>query len=458
MVLLPGITGSVLQKDGSDVWALSGSGIAKALGTLGGSIDSLLLEGDDPDSDDLGDGVTAPRLIGDTHLIPGLWKIDGYTKVSQAIQSEFDVTPGVNFFEFPYDWRRDNRVHARRLAREGREWLKRWRQSSGNDDAKLILIGHSMGGLVSRAFLELEEGWRDTRLLLTFGTPYRGSLNAVGFLVNGMKKRLGPITLANLTDLLRSFTSVYQLLPVYECVDTGDGTLHRVAELDLPGVDPERARAALAFHHAIRDAVEEHRKDQAYLDGGYTIKPLTGYFQPTAQSALVTGGGVDLLRTYEGTDRGGDGTVPAVSATPLELSNMNREVYVREKHASVQNADFSLDQVIGLIQNIGFDQAQIFAPGSEVALDVEDAYTVEEPVTVRAQAGLEWAELAAAVRDADTNAVVADGPLGTAADGWREAAFGPLSAGTYRVTVTGGPQIASVTDVFAVVEPGADVG
>ena len=30
---------------------------------------------------------------------------------------------GENFFEFPYDWRRDNRVAARRLQRESREWL-----------------------------------------------------------------------------------------------------------------------------------------------------------------------------------------------------------------------------------------------------------------------------------------------------------------------------------------------
>jgi pimeloyl-ACP methyl ester carboxylesterase len=39
---------------------------------------------------------------------------------------------------------------------------------------KLILVGHSMGGLVARYFLECLEGWRDTRRLVTFGTPYRG--------------------------------------------------------------------------------------------------------------------------------------------------------------------------------------------------------------------------------------------------------------------------------------------
>ena len=190
IVLLPGITGSVLQKNGRDVWAVSGSSALNALLTLGDSIRELALDEDPPDVDDLGDGVTATRVIHDIHLIPGLWKIDGYTKVVERVQATFDVTPGANFFEFAYDWRRDNRVAARKLAREGRAWLAAWRQRSGNDEAQLILVGHSMGGIVSRYFLECLDGWRDTRLLVTFGTPYRGSLNALGFLANGFEKKL----------------------------------------------------------------------------------------------------------------------------------------------------------------------------------------------------------------------------------------------------------------------------
>ena len=211
IVLLPGITGSVLAKDGKDVWALSGGAAMKSLLSLGGSIKDLELHGDDPDADDLGDGITAPRVMPDTHLIPGLWKIDGYGKIAATIKEQFDITPGANFFEFPYDWRRDNRASARRLARQSHDWLKAWRERTGNADAKLILLGHSMGGLVARHFLEVLDGWKDTRLLITFGTPYRGSLNALDFIANGLTKKLGPVTLINLTNLLRSFTSVYQL-------------------------------------------------------------------------------------------------------------------------------------------------------------------------------------------------------------------------------------------------------
>ena len=117
VVLLPGITGSVLQKNGKDVWGPSGGAILRALMSGGKSIRDLALGGaDDPNVDDLGDGVTAPALVPDVRLIPGFWKIDGYTKVRETLSRMFSLTLGENYFELPYDWRRDNRVAARRLA------------------------------------------------------------------------------------------------------------------------------------------------------------------------------------------------------------------------------------------------------------------------------------------------------------------------------------------------------
>ena len=240
VVLLPGILGSVLEKDGKDMWAMSPGAAFRALLSLGGSIKGLALDGDDPDADDLGDGVIATRLLPDLHLVPGLWKIDGYGAIAKAMRDQFELIDGQNYFEFPYDWRRDNRVHGRRLARQAHDWLAAWRTSSGNSDAKLILLAHSMGGLVSRAFLELFDGWKDTRALITFGTPYRGSLNALSFLNHGMRKGIGPVGL-DLTDFLRSLTSVYQLLPIYPSVVTPDGATVRVAETTIEGVDAARA-------------------------------------------------------------------------------------------------------------------------------------------------------------------------------------------------------------------------
>lgn len=125
----------------------------------------MALGGDDPNVDDLGDGIRATRLVPDAHLIPGLVKIDGYSAMVRLITDTFKVQRGsidddgpANFFEFPYDWRRDNRVAARQLKTLIDRRLSQWRAFSGADDAKVILLAHSMGGLVARHYLEMLDG------------------------------------------------------------------------------------------------------------------------------------------------------------------------------------------------------------------------------------------------------------------------------------------------------------
>ena len=455
VVLIPGITGSVLQKDGKDVWAFSGGAAIRALLSLGGSIEGLELQGDDPDVDDL-DGVTATRVMPDIHLIPGLWKIDGYGKISETIRREFDVQTGVNFFEFPYDWRRDNRAAARKLARESHDWLKAWRERSGNDDAKLILVVHSMGGLIARHFLEVLDGWRDTRSLISFGTPYRGSLNAVNFLVNGMRKGLGPITVIDLSALLRSFTSVYQLLPIYKCVDVGGAELVRIAETDaIPNVDGVRAKDALSFHRAIEDAVDAHRKGSDYQDGAYRTYPVVGTFQRTMQSARLSADGIELLAEYQGEDQDGDGTVPRVSATPIELSDDPREMYASERHATLQNKDQVLTQLSGILSreeiDLGAFKDMFGGPKPRVSLEVEDLYLADEPINARIRCEEESYMVRAVIHDAGTGDVVGYTEPIQGGD-WADIELPPLPAGAYRMTVGEDAPVESVSDVFVTME------
>jgi pimeloyl-ACP methyl ester carboxylesterase len=456
VVLLPGITGSVLQKDGNDVWAFSGGAAIRALLSLGDSIKDLELQGDDPELDDLGDGVTAARVMPDIHLIPGRWKIDGYGKIAQAIRGGFEVVSGVNFFEFPYDWRRDNRVAARKLARESHDWLKAWRDRSGNDDAKLILVGHSMGGLVARHFLEVLDGWKDTRALISFGTPYRGSLNALAFLVRGMEKRLGPIQLINLSALLRSFTSVYQLLPIYRCLDVGGEQLTRIAETDgIPNVDSTRAKEALEFHRTIEDAVDAHRKEPAYRDGGYRIYPVVGTYQRTSQSARLTDDGIQLLAEYEGVDQDGDGTVPRVSATPIELSEDPREMYASERHATLQNKPQVLTQLMGVLSrgevDLGAFKDVLGQPRPRVSLEVEDLYLSDEPITARIRCEEESYTIRAVIHDADTGQMVSYTDPIQGGD-WVEIELAPLPPGAYRITVGEDAPVESASDIFVTTE------
>jgi pimeloyl-ACP methyl ester carboxylesterase len=404
VVLLPGITGSVLQKNGRDVWALSGQAVWGALTSMGASFQDLLLKDDDPDLDDLGDGVRATRLMPDVHFIPGLVKIDGYTETVRLIKDNFEVRPGslegasaANFFEFPYDWRRDNRVAARQLKQLIDRQLPIWRQSSGADDAKVIFIAHSMGGLIARYYLEVleGEGWRNCRALITFGTPYRGSLNALNFLANGYKQLF-----VDLTEVMRSFTAVYQLLPIYKAVKVdGSSGYQRVAEIDdIPGLVRAHAEQALTFHRKIETAVNEHRKDIEYLQRGYTILPIVGTRQPTYQSASLAGGRLTVDRALpswiDTLLSDGDGTVPMLSAIPIELSEQYQDTFFPERHGSLQRNAIVLDnlrprlermQVEGLGKVRGPEISPDVAKHAAISLDLDDLYLAKGPVELRAQ-------------------------------------------------------------------------
>jgi pimeloyl-ACP methyl ester carboxylesterase len=428
VVLLPGILGSVLARDGHDVWAVSPGASWRAIRTLGHSVQDLELHDDDPSVDDLGDGVTAPRLQPDLHLIPGLWSIDGYSQIRSRIFATFDVVEGQNWFDFPYDWRRDNRVAARHLAERAPQWLAAWRERSGNKDAKLVLVAHSMGGLVARHFLEVFEGWRDTRTLITFGTPYRGSLNALDFLCNGFKKGIGPFGL-DLTRLLRSLTSVYQLLPRFPVVDSGAAEMTRVAEtLGLPGVDSIRAADALQFHTDIDAAVERRPAD------AYAIHPIVGILQPTYQSARLRARSVEMIRSYEKTDNGGDGTVPRVSATPVELSDRGMEIYAPDQHGSLQNATGPLTQLIGVLSA---RPTSTFRGGtSGFGLEIDDLFEAFEPVAATITTDDPTGSVDAVVADAASGRAVLEARLDAGGDGAYRASWPPLPPGDYRLTVS----------------------
>lgn len=466
VVMLPGIMGSKLQRNGKDVWALSMPAIWKALTSGTTSLQDLALAADDPTVDDLGDGVTAPAVFEDVHLIPGLWKIDGYTKLRNFLHERFELTQGANYHEFPYDWRRDNRVHARRLASWGRDWLRKWRDQSGNAKAKLVLVAHSMGGLVSRYFLEVLGGWEDTRALITFGTPFRGSLNALETLSSGFEKKIGPWRVLDLTAMVRSLTSVHQLLPIYPVLEHAPGSYARLAEYapGVPGLNADKVKDAFRFHQEIRDAVEANRKVEKYFTHGYGVFPIVGIRQPTSQAARLQGVKVEVLRDYFGDDRGGDGTVPRVSATPIELSNDHREVFVAESHGSLQNWDPTLVQLEGVLG--GFDLSldafrslledmAVFRPylgptaPIELGLDVDDAFGPGEPIAIAARSERAPEGLSAGLTTAE-GASVGTVSLKKDAEGWHRGTHAPLASGVYRVRVFGDASVQPVTDVFEV--------
>jgi len=453
VVLLPGILGSALQVEGRDVWAPTKGALLRGILSLGGSVQNLEVRtADDIDKDDLGDGVTAPRLMPDVHLIPGFWKIDGYTKIRDFLTTRFDLVPGKNWFDFPYDWRRDNRVAARQLAERAPAWLESWKAQSGNANAKLVLLCHSMGGLVARAFLELYDGWRMTRTLITFGTPYRGAVNALDFLANGVERGVGPFKV-DLTRLLTSMTSVYQLCPIFPCVDTGDGQLVHAHVLEtLPeGIVVDRLVAAREnFHDAITASVE---RNGGY--GRYVIHPIVGIFQPTFSSATLSR---EVLTPVSATgEDGGDSTVPRVSATPIELADQPVGTFATDKHGSLQSVDSVLTQVSGVLtfKSTVFARGDLFS-GFELVLPDVVAPGDELRFSARTLGGSD--AITVDVTDVDTDDVVRRVTVAADADGRFDGVLPPLPEGVYRFELRDASltNLAPISDLFVAADETTD--
>ena len=397
VVFLPGIMGSILQKDGRDVWAPSRQALWTLFETGGNALTELQVAGEDGRTDDLGDGIRADRLVRDTVLqVPRLIEHSGYGPLLDQLPEFLEIRPGsvlaprdeASFYPFPYDWRRDNRVSARRLQRFVENQLPRWRDWSGAQDAKVILIGHSMGGLVARYYVEVLGGWKHTLALITIGSPHRGSLGALDMLSNGIPKLK---RIFDVGQLVRSFESAYQLLPTYRALQVDDDYLRVVEAPALPNIDPARAAAARQdFFEAMRLAREVHLNEPGYDPN--LLVPWVGTRQETWQSARLQDG--RITASYAAPPglapelADGDGTVPRISAIPAALEGKRLERFAAERHGWLTNNPMCLDPLLQTIRQIGAGRSSTDFHGSvdgvggaSIGLGLEGLFACDETPT-----------------------------------------------------------------------------
>ncbi|MFS0697572.1 esterase/lipase family protein [Streptomyces nitrosporeus] len=340
VVVVPGILGSRLaDAGGHEVWGLSGAPLLRGIRTFGRSVTGLTLPRDLGDAHP-GDGVRPVGLMRDLHALPGVGAlVDGYSGLLDWLERHFTLrrrlsgdAPGtpVNLVGFAYDWRLSCRYNADRLAATVSEELGRWRGSRADRrEARVVFLCHSMGGLVTRQYVERCGGAEVTRRVITLGTPYRGSLDALVYLVNGMRYGAGPLGL-DLTGFARSLPSLHQLTPDYAALSTPDHPALRYARevTGLPGADAELLRDAGEFHAALRGSGAGAEHAVEYV-------PVSGVLQPTPTTAEIDGGALRALHTVDGADEGGDGRVPRLSSAHV---GPGRAAYTPwEKHGSLQN-------------------------------------------------------------------------------------------------------------------------
>jgi lecithin:cholesterol acyltransferase len=424
IVQIPGIGGSVLSNPGSrTAWDVTPTRIARALVRP----ETLAL--------DRFPHLTPDRLIVTATVIPAVVVLPGYERMVTNLRNWFgaglkvvDYLPGVpvpadtEVLRVPYDFRRSVREAAEVVAR-----------AVSRVDRDVVVVAHSMGGLVARYWIGPLEGWRRCHGLITLGTPHRGAPQALDWLVNGV--RIGPFRHPSATRVLRGWPSVYELLPQYPAVWTEDGPIEPV---DLPGAcfqDEGMARDAVRTHADIAAgwaAIPAHRVPK--------LVPYFGRGHRTLNRASLVDGG--LLVTKEDPEwRGnvgwhGDGTVPAISAIPADLGDRN-EVWraVPDKHGPMGGTPAVMD-LLGVLLGDGLPTRGNLVPERPwVGFDLDD--TALSGVDIPLGADL----LGAPDGPGSSATVTITGehvprtvPF-VARDGRWETVLPPLSAGLYEVTV-----------------------
>ncbi|MDR5777745.1 MULTISPECIES: lipase/acyltransferase domain-containing protein [unclassified Caballeronia] len=301
-------------------------------------------------------GIMSSELYdGDVCVWPGEWNelIRPYKKMKHLLKPELEVRDIIRSIHYygllgslisaleacgfsegaekgtlmvcPYDWRKDNRVAAERLA----ECVKQMRARHGAD-VEINLIAHSMGGLVSRYLLESGDyddancpGFSSIRRLITIGTPHRGTpvalCAALGqidcWYLNGTQVK----ELAGHED----FPSLYQLMPPLDepflwntdpSARLGPVSPYEKDVAEILGLSVKNLTNAAKFHAALN--IERRPPHVMYFcfvgTGQSTIANVQANF---AQPQYLNPTGVESAS-------GGDGSVPIWSSSLVGVQQL----------------------------------------------------------------------------------------------------------------------------------------
>ena len=247
---------------------------------------------------------------------------------------------------------------------------------------KLTLIAHSMGGLISRYYLESRlfekrRGFSQIKRLITLGTPHRGAPLALTAAL-GMEKRLF-LNKEQVKELAAQieFPSLYQLLPPEDEHFVWDD---REAEAELAPFSVDRNWKDLGLN---RDSLQAARDFSAKLkvlpDPSSDIRYF--FFSGTRMSTLchvriASGINTPLQVTRVELKDAGDGTVPSWSSGLPGVQGQ----FVGGEHGSIYKESALLRTLATLLGKKGVLAA--VAPSVQIAVR-EMVVEPEEMSTLR---------------------------------------------------------------------------
>jgi hypothetical protein len=456
VVVIPGIMGSELVDvaSGDVLWGLHPGAYAKAWLT-GSTLRRMRLT--DAERDGRYDRIEARRLLSFPSWLSFLQGVEPYTDLVRALRQV--VADPAAVLEFPYDWRLPVSYNAGRLAERAMARLDWWRAQPAHEQARrdhpagrpaqLVLIAHSMGGLLARELALIPGVSEHIRTTITLGTPFHGAPKAALMINTG--RNMSPPLPANrpLTSALdqdpddgvralaATLPGIYDLLPSYRCVIStlpdGAWADRRLTIDDIVDLGGDRDLAV----DSERDRTRRHDLPLS----GHEL--LLGRAQATVQGLTVADGicaGLDFeLRPFSGVlqqlNRLGDGTVPTGSA---ELPGRSPRARLSQQHGALARAADGIQQATDLVLEIDPD---LYGP----RLSGEDGIGVQLPDTT-VPAGVEWAavvtgishprQVVCAIESVETGRPIGQAKV-EARDGRLQAPIVLPAAGLYRIVVAG---------------------
>jgi hypothetical protein len=472
VVVVPGIGGSVLSRAGGTAWATTTSRMTGALVRPGG----LDL--------DRAPNLEPTALIRTFTAVGGLLHIQGYEGLEDHLRGTFrepvvhtyrrgiPVPRNVDVLLFPYDFRRSVRTAAEALAEAVNRVLA---GISGSARRKrVIVIAHSLGGLVARYWLGPLGGAPMCAALFTLGTPHRGAPKALDWLVNGAGG--GRLRLPWVTRVLRGWPSMYELLPQYPAVwDAAAGVELELTYLPPAMVArrPRLGRYQEAFAAKAANGRQTHEEiATAWASLPPDEVPVVPYFgrgHPTQNRMELAPSGRLKGSKADPPWRGnvgwrGDGTVPALSAIPRELGEIRSSWRgVADRHSDLAGTAAVLDLLVSYTGDTMPTRGGERPERPWLGLDVEDVVASGEPVPVGVVAQPDGAHAEAVhltLTDAGNPSAPSHGQwLVQGRDEWRGVLPG-LAVGRYRLTVeaqrVGGPESVFAKADLVAIDPDAE--
>ncbi|MEU9311451.1 hypothetical protein [Streptomyces sp. NPDC048256] len=377
VLVVPGIMGTELYEaeTGRLLWGMSKAAEYAARWDLEKGMDALAFT-EEERAGRLG-RVVPGRLLRTPAWMPLTDGFEPYTLLVNRLRTAVVHPDAVA--EFGYDWRLPVTHNAKLLAEKLDRHLTAWRAHpdcvrarAGAPDqrpARIVLVAHSMGGLLTAALSLIPGAVDDVRAVLTIGTPFHGAVKAMEMLNTG-RGMLG-LPAKNLSRLARTLPGLHDLLPSYRCLVSGDDVVALTpGDVESTGGDRELARDSFALHA---------RLERAVLPGHRIVE---GTAQSTTQSLRIRDGMVEalhlgfdrhdddeLLRDEIGRlveiDHGGDGTVYRYSTTHGEVDTYP----VAQQHAALAVTTSVLDFAHGLL--VG-ERRGARLGGTDVGLDTPD--------------------------------------------------------------------------------------